>query len=79
MGAEDRIVELEGRLLEAETLEVQLRQQTVSLQAGQEQTRVQGEERHMVANENLEVSRKHRHWRAAWRQPHNLVGRVYIS
>ena len=46
--AEGRIVELEGRLLEAETLEVQLRQQVVSLQAGQEQMRVQGEELHMV-------------------------------
>ena len=44
---------MEGRLLEAETLEVQLRQQVVSLQAGQEQMRVQGEELHMVANENL--------------------------
>ena len=51
--AEGRIVELEGRLLEAETLEVQLRQQVVSLQAGQEQMRVQGEKLHMVANENL--------------------------
>ena len=51
--AEGRIVELEGRLLEAETLEVQLRQQVVSLWAGQEQMRVQGEELHMVANENL--------------------------
>ena len=46
--AEGRIVELEGRLLE-----VQLRQQVVSLQVGQEQMRVQGEELHMVANENL--------------------------
>ena len=53
LGAEDRMVELEERLLEAETLEVQLRQQVVSLQAGQEQMRVQGEELHMVANENL--------------------------
>ena len=51
--AEGRIVELEGRLLEAGTLEVQLRQQVVSLQAGQEQMRVQGEELHMVVNENL--------------------------
>ena len=51
--AERRIVELEGRLLDAETLEIQLRQQVVSLQAGQEQMRVQGEELHMVANENL--------------------------
>ena len=52
--AEGRIVELEGRLLEAETLEVQLRQQVVvSLQAGQEQMMVQGEELHMVAKENL--------------------------
>ena len=40
---------MEGRLLEAETLEIQLRQQVVSLQDGQ----VQGEELHMVANENL--------------------------
>ena len=47
--AEGRIVELEGRLLEAETLEIQLREQVVSLQDGQ----VQGEELHMVANENL--------------------------
>ena len=75
LAAEDRIVELEGRWLEAETLEVQLRQQVVSLQAGQEQTRVPGEEQHMVANENLEVSRKHRHWLAVWRQPHHLVSR----
>ena len=53
LGAEDRMVELEGRLLEAETLEVQLRQQVVSLQAGQEHMRAHGEELHMVANENL--------------------------
>ena len=33
-------------------MEIQLRQQVVSLQAGQEQMRVQGEELHMVANEN---------------------------
>ena len=51
--AERRTVELEGRLLEAETMEVQLCQQVVSLQTGQEQMRVQGEELHMVANENL--------------------------
>ena len=51
--AEGRIVELEGRLLEAETLEVQLRQHVVSLQAGQKQMRVQGDELHKVANENL--------------------------
>ena len=51
--AEGRIVELKGRLLDAKTLEVQLRQQVVSLQAGQEQMWVQGEELHMVANENL--------------------------
>ena len=51
--AEGRIIELEGRLLEADTMEVQLRQQVVSLQAGQEQTRLQGEELHKVANENL--------------------------
>ena len=49
--AEGRIVELEGRLLEAETTEVQLRQQVVTLQAGQEQMRRQGEELHMVARE----------------------------
>ena len=40
--AEGRIVELERRLLEAETLEVQLRQQVVTLQADQEQVRRQG-------------------------------------
>ena len=44
---------MEGMLLEAETLEIQLHQQVVSLQDGQEQMRVQGEELHMVANENL--------------------------
>ena len=49
--AEGRIVELEGRLLEAETLEVQLRQQVVTLQAGQEQMRRQGEELHREARE----------------------------
>ena len=51
--AEGRIVKLEGRLLEAETLEVQLHRQVVSLQAGQEQMGMQGELLHMVANENL--------------------------
>ena len=49
--AEGRIVELEGRLLEADTLEVQLCQRVVSLQAGQEQIRRQGEELHRVARE----------------------------
>ena len=49
--AEGRIVELEGRLLEAETLEVQLRQQVVTLKAGQEQMRRQGEELHREARE----------------------------
>ena len=59
MGAdEDKIVELEGRLLEADTLEVQLRQQVVSLKAGQEQMRVQGKELHMVANQNLGLAKR---------------------
>ena len=49
--AEGRIVELEGRLLEAETLEVQLRQQVVTLKAGQEQIWRQGEELHREARE----------------------------
>ena len=49
--AEGRTVELEGRLLEAETLEVQVRQQVVTLQTGQEQMRRQGEEPHRVAKE----------------------------
>ena len=38
--AEGRIVELEGRLSETETTVVQLRQQVVTLQAGQEQMRM---------------------------------------
>ena len=50
-GVTERFVELEGGLLEAETLEVQLRQQVVTLQAGQEQIRMQGEELHRVARE----------------------------
>ena len=54
--AERRIVELEGRLLEADTSEVQLRQQVISLQVGQGQMRVQGEELHMMANENLRLA-----------------------
>ena len=49
--AEGRIVELEGRLLKADTLEVLLRQQVVTLKAGQEQMRRQGEELHMEARE----------------------------
>ena len=56
--AEDRFVELQWRLLEAETLEVQLRQQVVSLQAGQEQMMVQSEELHMVANEKLGLAER---------------------
>ena len=51
--AEGRIVELEGRLLEADTLEVQLRQQVVSLQAGQEQLMMQGEDLHRVDREKM--------------------------
>ena len=50
--AQGRIVKLEGKLLDAETLEVQLRQQVVSLQAGQEQMRMQGEDLHRVKREN---------------------------
>ena len=49
--AEGRIVELEGRLLETETTVVQLRQQVVTLQAGQEQMSRQGVDRHRVARE----------------------------
>ena len=60
--AEGRIVKLEGRLLEAETLEVQLRQQVVTLQAGQEQMRRQGEELHREAREKRGLQR-------GWRKP----------
>ena len=49
--AEERIVELEARLLEAGTTEVLLRQQALFLQAGQEQINMQGG-LHRVESEN---------------------------